>query len=71
MMDVGGSIGILRYYAGWADKVHGQTIEVSFDRDITITSGCLPIHTLQSNENKLAYTRHEPYGVVVRTSLQV
>nr|ADY86395.1 aldehyde dehydrogenase [Tricholoma vaccinum] len=44
MADVGGSISILRYYAGWADKVHGQTVE--------------------TNENKLAYTRHEPYGVV-------
>ncbi|KAH7876625.1 aldehyde dehydrogenase [Lentinula edodes] len=34
----------LKYYAGWADKVHGKTIE--------------------TNEQKLAYTRHEPYGVV-------
>jgi aldehyde dehydrogenase (NAD+) len=28
MADVGGSITLVRYYAGWADKVHGQTIEV-------------------------------------------
>ncbi|KAF5346532.1 hypothetical protein D9756_010089 [Leucocoprinus leucothites] len=35
---------VVRYYAGWADKVHGKTIE--------------------TNEKKLAYTRHEPYGVV-------
>jgi hypothetical protein len=45
MMDIGGSIGILRYYAGWADKVHGQTVEVSFDHNVTITSVCLTIHT--------------------------
>ena len=28
LMDVGGSITCLRYYAGWADKVQGKTIEV-------------------------------------------
>ncbi|KAL0959104.1 hypothetical protein HGRIS_014401 [Hohenbuehelia grisea] len=39
-----GGVGTLRYYAGWADKVHGKTIE--------------------TDEKKLAYTRHEPYGVV-------
>ncbi|KAE9403861.1 aldehyde dehydrogenase [Gymnopus androsaceus JB14] len=33
-----------KYYAGWADKIHGKTIE--------------------TNEQKLAYTRHEPFGVV-------
>jgi aldehyde dehydrogenase (NAD+) len=43
-VDVGASIATIRYYAGWADKIHGQTIEV--------------------NEAKLAYTRHEPIGVV-------
>nr|ALG75775.1 aldehyde dehydrogenase 5 [Tricholoma vaccinum] len=43
-VDLTGAIGTIRYYAGWADKVHGKTIE--------------------TNENKLAYTRHEPYGVV-------
>lgn len=42
--DLGGAIGTIRYYAGWADKVYGQTIETT--------------------ENKLAYSRHEPYGVV-------
>jgi hypothetical protein len=36
MIDVGGAIALLRYYAGWADKVHGQTIEVrSSDDDST------------------------------------
>ncbi|KAF9261848.1 aldehyde dehydrogenase [Marasmius fiardii PR-910] len=44
MFDVKGSIAVFRYYAGWADKIHGKTIE--------------------TNENKFAYTRHEPYGVV-------
>lgn len=34
----------IRYYGGWADKVHGKTVEAT--------------------ENKLAYTRHEPFGVV-------
>ncbi|KAG5720688.1 Aldehyde dehydrogenase [Termitomyces sp. T112] len=42
--DVQMTIDVFRYYAGWADKVQGKTIE--------------------TNENKLAYTRHEPYGVV-------
>ncbi|KAF8154950.1 aldehyde dehydrogenase [Crassisporium funariophilum] len=41
--DIGGAIMCIRYYAGWADKVQGKTIETT--------------------ENKLAYTRHEPYGV--------
>lgn len=27
--DVGGSIVVVRYYAGWADKIHGETVEVS------------------------------------------
>jgi hypothetical protein len=27
-MDLQDAIGNLRYYAGWADKWHGQTIEV-------------------------------------------
>ncbi|KAF8158618.1 aldehyde dehydrogenase [Mycena galopus ATCC 62051] len=42
--DVAGSIAWIRYFGGWADKVHGKTVETS--------------------ETKLAYTRHEPYGVV-------
>jgi aldehyde dehydrogenase (NAD+) len=43
-VDVPGSIGAIRYYAGWADKIHGNTIETT--------------------EDKVAYTRHEPLGVV-------
>jgi aldehyde dehydrogenase (NAD+) len=43
-VDVTFSIETIRYYAGWADKIHGQVIE--------------------THEEKLAYTRHEPIGVV-------
>ncbi|KAF9016045.1 aldehyde dehydrogenase [Hymenopellis radicata] len=43
-VDITTSIAAIRYYAGFADKVQGKTIETS--------------------ELKLAYTRHEPYGVV-------
>ncbi|KAI0246873.1 aldehyde dehydrogenase [Lactifluus subvellereus] len=43
-VDVDFSISTIRYYAGWADKIHGQVIE--------------------THEDKLAYTRHEPFGVV-------
>jgi aldehyde dehydrogenase (NAD+) len=43
-VDIQFSIETLRYYAGWADKIHGQVIE--------------------THEQKLAYTRHEPIGVV-------
>ncbi|KAJ6608514.1 aldehyde dehydrogenase [Mycena sp. CBHHK59/15] len=42
--DMAGVLKCIRYFAGWADKVHGNTIETT--------------------EHKLAYTRHEPYGVV-------
>ncbi|KAF9445252.1 aldehyde dehydrogenase [Macrolepiota fuliginosa MF-IS2] len=42
--DLESAIYTLKYYAGWADKIHGMTIETT--------------------ENKMAYTRHEPYGVV-------
>lgn len=27
--DVGGSAGCLRYYGGWADKIHGKIIDTS------------------------------------------
>ncbi|KAG6860546.1 hypothetical protein C0995_009940 [Termitomyces sp. Mi166 len=37
-------ISVIKYYAGWADKISGQTIE--------------------TDERKLIYTRHEPIGVV-------
>ncbi|KAL4895061.1 aldehyde dehydrogenase [Aspergillus ambiguus] len=41
--DIAEVISVFRYYGGWADKIHGQTIE--------------------TNDAKLAYTRHEPIGV--------
>ncbi|KAK1230879.1 hypothetical protein PQX77_006018 [Marasmius sp. AFHP31] len=44
-VDITNSITILRYFAGNADKLHGETIETS--------------------EQKFAYTRREPYGVVL------
>ncbi|KAG7097950.1 hypothetical protein E1B28_005261 [Marasmius oreades] len=43
-MDIPNTVSTFRYYAGWADKIQGKTIE--------------------TNESKFAYTRHEPYGVV-------
>ncbi|KAF9043170.1 aldehyde dehydrogenase [Panaeolus papilionaceus] len=42
-IDIGSALAVFRYYAGWADKIQGKTIETT--------------------ENKLAYTRREPYGV--------
>ncbi|PPR03696.1 hypothetical protein CVT24_007417 [Panaeolus cyanescens] len=42
--DVTFSINVIKYFAGWADKITGQTIE--------------------TDERKLIYTRHEPIGVV-------
>ncbi|KAJ5083339.1 Aldehyde dehydrogenase [Penicillium angulare] len=41
--DVTNAAGCLRYYGGWADKIHGQTID--------------------TNNQTLSYTRHEPIGV--------
>jgi len=35
--DVPKSIECLRYYAGWADKIHGKTIEVNDDTNFTYT----------------------------------
>ncbi|KAK7013966.1 aldehyde dehydrogenase [Favolaschia claudopus] len=45
-VDMAESVSCIRYFGGWADKVHGKTVES------------------QLGEQKLAYTRHEPYGVV-------
>ncbi|CAE6504780.1 unnamed protein product [Rhizoctonia solani] len=36
-VDVADSVGCLRYYAGWADKNHGQTIEVNDDTKMAYT----------------------------------
>ncbi|EIM88564.1 NAD-aldehyde dehydrogenase [Stereum hirsutum FP-91666 SS1] len=35
--DIGDSVGCLRYYAGWADKVVGQSIEVNRSTKLAIT----------------------------------
>jgi len=35
--DVPKSIQCLRYYAGWADKIHGKTIEVNDDTNLVYT----------------------------------
>jgi acyl-CoA reductase-like NAD-dependent aldehyde dehydrogenase len=43
--DVPNVVAMFRYFAGWATKIHGKTIDVS-------------------GGNFLAYTRHEPVGVV-------
>jgi aldehyde dehydrogenase (NAD+) len=43
-VDVSFAIDVIKYFAGWADKITGQTIE--------------------TDERKLSYTRHEPIGVV-------
>ncbi|KAL0959117.1 hypothetical protein HGRIS_014413 [Hohenbuehelia grisea] len=43
-VDVTFATDTIAYYAGWADKIHGQTIE--------------------TDEKKLCYTRHEPIGIV-------
>jgi aldehyde dehydrogenase (NAD+) len=41
-VDVTGVIGSLRYYAGWADKVQGKTIEVSVNTWLeSIRSTCV------------------------------
>jgi len=42
--DLPGAISCIKYFAGWADKITGSTIE--------------------TDEKKLTYTRHEPIGVV-------
>ncbi|KAJ7171286.1 aldehyde dehydrogenase [Mycena filopes] len=42
--DMRDAIRCIRYFGGWADKIHGDTIETT--------------------EQRLAYTRHEPFGVV-------
>ena len=60
---MGASVQVFRYFAGWADKIQGKTVEVIPVRQVVgQTSDWL---YSQTDENKFAYTRHEPYGVVV------
>jgi acyl-CoA reductase-like NAD-dependent aldehyde dehydrogenase len=62
--DMAGSISAFRYYAGWAGKTFGRTIEVSkayfSDYRLTYCSD-----QSQTNPAKFAYTREEPIGVCV------
>lgn len=30
--DIADSVGCYRYFAGWADKIHGKTIETTYDK---------------------------------------
>jgi len=60
--DLGLAIGTLKYYAGWAGKVSGKTIEVSGRGWILISPS--PLTNQQSSPAKFAYTRVEPVGVV-------
>jgi phenylacetaldehyde dehydrogenase len=50
-VDVAGSVDYLRYIAGWATKLEGSTIDVSFPRP-------------RQGGEWFAYTRREPVGVV-------
>jgi aldehyde dehydrogenase (NAD+) len=63
--DIPGSVAVLRYYAGWADKIQGKSIEVR-TADIVIYFRA-NLTATQTNDKKMAYTRHEPIGVVVCT----
>lgn len=49
-IEVGGSINYMRYMAGWATKIEGQTLDVSIP--------------MPANARFNAYTRREPVGVV-------
>jgi phenylacetaldehyde dehydrogenase len=50
-VDVRGAVDFLRYIAGWATKLEGQTIDVSFPKP-------------RGGGEYFAYTRREPVGVV-------
>lgn len=63
-MDLVNVINTLRYYAGWADKSTGETLEVR-TRSVLISSNSNDALFHQTNDAKFAYTRHEPIGVVV------
>lgn len=60
-LDVQMAIDVIRYYAGWADKLTGQTIEVNSH---FLDDEYLESYIVQTNPAFLTYTTHEPYGVV-------
>lgn len=51
MVDVAGAVDFLRYIAGWATKIEGSTVDVSFPKP-------------RQGGEWFAYTRREPVGVV-------
>ena len=51
MLEIDQSVAFLRYFAGWAGKIHGETLDVS-----------LPSF---AGEKYTAFTRRQPLGVVV------
>ena len=68
-IDIGGSVTTIRYYAGWADKIHGKTIEARLIYRDAMND--MIDMALQTTDAKFCYTRHEPYGVVVRNRLHL
>ena len=64
--DIPLSIECIRYFAGWADKITGNVIEVSCA--FVTCHGASSLMYSKTTENKLTYTRHEPIGVVVSTT---
>ena len=78
MFDVEGSVDCLRYFAGWADKIHGDTIPgIIIENDYSLYK-CLhtffdPLYKLLQylifnktlvDGDYMSYTRKEPVGVV-------
>lgn len=56
---------LLRYYGGWADKIHGKTIEGELSYEtagdvLMLTSHARQCFMNSVNESKIAYTRAEP-----------
>ncbi|KAJ3569877.1 hypothetical protein NP233_g4762 [Leucocoprinus birnbaumii] len=62
--DLNGCLGLIRHFAGWADKIHGKTIEVDWNTSLAREESSQLKYTNQTTEKKMAYTRHEPWGVV-------
>lgn len=63
-VDIADSIGCLRYYAGWADKIVGQVSQYRRRFLLVCLFGSPPQTIEVDNRTKLALTRHDPIGVV-------
>jgi len=67
IMDMYGSIFTLRYYAGWADKIHGQTIPAGrlFPTKLYIDAYIIlhDVYVYYLDGNIFVVTRKEPVGV--------